>query len=167
MIDSPTLCDQLCQELFAETTQTRRELYAVIDGAVHTRIHHLIKTKVATEDYSNLFHRTDFSDIEDAAPYLVRLREDNKSFLNKVWELNWGIFLTTWVDYEEIEAHLRLNLMAEDPLGEELLFRYYDPRVLPLFFESSSQQERRSFFGPIDEIHVFLEQEGYLENYSV
>ncbi|VAW77867.1 hypothetical protein MNBD_GAMMA12-2203 [hydrothermal vent metagenome] len=161
-----TTCNQIIGQLLTEAKATQRKLYAIIDSAVHQKIHHLIKRNIAKESYSNLFHHTDFSEIEDAAPYLVHLTKANAILLNKIWRYPWGIFLITSVERDEIEAHLRTNLFAEDPLGEELLFRYYDPRVLPVFLNNSSDEERQLFFGPIEEMYALTTQNTQLKRYS-
>ena len=39
--------------------------------------------------------------------------------------------------------------MVMGPDGKELYFRFYDPRIIRTFLESSTESEVAEFFGPI------------------
>jgi hypothetical protein len=49
-----------------------------------------------------------------------------------------------------LRRHLRQFLTVRDPRGQQLLFRYYDPRVLRVYLPTCVEDELQSMFGPIE-----------------
>ena len=92
------------------------------------------------------------------APYLVTVDEAMVDWIDETLSGKfWGVFLVCDSDTEEVRRHLKKFLMVKNPNGKELFFRYYDPRVLPTFLQSATEQELESFFGPIR--YYFAEEE--------
>ena len=50
---------------------------------------------------------------------------------------------------ELVRKHFRRLLLVLAPNGEEMYFRFYDPRVLPKFLAVCTDEERRDVFGPL------------------
>jgi hypothetical protein len=86
------------------------------------------------------------------APYLVQLPKD-ASLLGVLarqgWGESWGIYLKCPCDFQELRRHLRHFLAVRHPSGEQLYFRFYDPRVLRLYLPTLNQTEAASFCGLI------------------
>lgn len=56
-----------------------------------------------------------------------------------------------------IYKHLRKILVVTGDDGNEMYFRYYDPRVLRVFLPTCEPVQLREFFGPID---AFIAEDG-------
>src|SRR5262245_6456172 len=87
------------------------------------------------------------------APHLIRLDPDNpatRRLLAQAWGNSWGVFLESEARQAELRKHLRTFLTVRDPRGNQLLFRYYDPRVLRVYLPTCRQQELHRVFGPVE-----------------
>jgi hypothetical protein len=51
--------------------------------------------------------------------------------------------------FNELRHHLRTPLLV-DIEGEQSLFRFYDPRVFPLFLATATANQRMELFGGIE-----------------
>ena len=65
--------------------------------------------------------------------------------LNALPRESWGVLLGSALSLEHLLAHLQQYVTLLAPNGEEWFFRFYDPRVLPLYLETVSAEERRAF----------------------
>lgn len=123
-----------------------RRLYAVLDAcdapAIQAKVEELGSLQALC------LYRGDIApDILKVAPYLVKIDEALLQWLvETVWNEPWGTFVVAKLEPEAIRKHLRKFLTVKDEAGESMYFRYYDPRVLPLFLESCNQQELDKFF---------------------
>jgi hypothetical protein len=66
-----------------------------------------------------------------------------------------GIFLKTNAEYDDILDHLQSLILVEDEEGNEMYFRFYDPRVLIKFLPTCNASQLKQFFGPVSEFYVF------------
>jgi hypothetical protein len=83
------------------------------------------------------------------APYLAQADDGLIDWIAQtIWKRPWGIF--AWVDasFDESRKHFRRFLQAQLPDGREMLFRFYDPRVLPTYLHNCNPEELRDFYGP-------------------
>jgi len=70
--------------------------------------------------------------------------------LNEGWGQSWGVFVVTEEDdIEVLFEHFRQFLKVEDPEGNRLFFRFYDPRVLRIFLPTCNTKEVFDFFGEV------------------
>jgi hypothetical protein len=86
------------------------------------------------------------------APYIVQLSPHSKllgPLVQKGWGKSWGVYLTAQTTIDNLRRHLRSLLVVRTDGGEELYFRFYDPRVLRVFLPTCTADELSSFFGPI------------------
>jgi hypothetical protein len=86
------------------------------------------------------------------APYLVALPPRSpmlETLVREGWGKSWGIYLTCGRPFVEVRKHLRHFLMVKTEAGQELYFRFYDPRVLRPFLPTCTPDELAKFFGPI------------------
>jgi hypothetical protein len=86
------------------------------------------------------------------APYLVKLAPDSpllEPLVKEGWGKSWGVYLTCDRDFHEIRRHLRHFLEVKLPDGEQVLFRFYDPRVMRIYLPTCMPEEANQFFGPI------------------
>lgn len=90
--------------------------------------------------------------LSSVAPYLFSYQPESeygKWLLEKGWGNSWGIFAETNLSLEELRKHLRKFLLVKTEDGQELYFRFYDPRVLRIFLPTCDEQQLIEFFGPI------------------
>jgi hypothetical protein len=91
-------------------------------------------------------------ELESAAPHLVQLEFEDKytrALIEKSWGRSWGVFLKCDARMERLRRHLRTLLLVKDWSGKQLMFRYYDPRVLRVYLPTCVQDELKTVYGPI------------------
>ncbi|MBM4039867.1 MAG: DUF4123 domain-containing protein [Planctomycetes bacterium] len=139
---------KLSQHLFSVP---ERKVYALLDGASVKGM--LGKLAQCRPDSDCLYRGQLEPDMAEVAPYLVLL-ERGAAFtqwvLGEGWGKHWGVFIITREHrLAMLRAHFRRFTMVRSPEGKNLLFRFYDPRVLRTFLPSCTQRELRDFFGPV------------------
>src|SRR5215831_12261613 len=90
---------------------------------------------------------------------------DTRRLLRQAWGNSWGIFLKCDASLNTIRRHLRGFLVVRDPTGGRLAFRYYDPRVLRVYFPTCTSDELRTLFGPVERFWMEDELPGTLLEY--
>jgi len=78
------------------------------------------------------------------APYLIPLPAGSAfaQFWHETgWQNDWGVLLSSDRTQEEVRRHLRQFLRAQLPDGRVVLFRFYDPRILPTYLRSCTAAE--------------------------
>jgi hypothetical protein len=84
------------------------------------------------------------------APYLALVDEKLLEWIvTALWAKPWGVFAVSEADLESLRKHFRRFLIVQDPEGETMYFRYYDPRILAAFLPPCTKDELRTFFGPV------------------
>jgi hypothetical protein len=143
----------------AETPQDRlltmfrrdfQPLFAILDAARDVRILALLLTH--KEECQSLYEGEQGAKLAQVAPYLVRLQKDSKlleALVKEGWGKSWGVYLTSASDLQEVRRHLRRFLEVKLPSGEQVYFRFYDPRVMRVFLPTCTPEDATQFFGPI------------------
>jgi len=125
-------------------------VWAVLDGARDQRIFSAV-------DGSRLNRCCLYSgslpwQLQVAAPYLVELEPDSgftKFLIDEGWGNSWGFFLRTGAGMKQLRRHLHGLLVAREQRGRNILFRWYDPRVLRVYLPTCWPAELEQFYGPI------------------
>jgi hypothetical protein len=125
-------------------------LYALLDACDEGRI--LTKIAGLGDRAVSLYRGKAEQDFFAVAPYIASADSELVSWITS--ELSgtpWGYFVAVpnGCDLAAIRKHFRKFLMVVGPDGKELYFRFYDPRIIRTFLESSSESELAEFFGPI------------------
>ena len=95
-------------------------------------------------------------ELELVAPHIVELLPGHRlteRLLAEGWGQAWGVFARI-ADPTALRPHLRRLLKVQDEHGRRLLFRFYDPRVLPAFLRSCDAAQVRALFG--DNVQAWL-----------
>ena len=133
-------------------TGSNRDVYMILDGARDRKIYsdlmnsHLI--------YSCLYSGDIPFELEVAAPHLVQLEFEDKftrRLIERSWGNSWGVFLKSETRMERLRRHLRTFLRVKSWRGENLVFRYYDPRILRVYLPTCTSDELQKVFGPIQQ----------------
>jgi hypothetical protein len=114
------------------------------------------------------------------APYLFTYKEETEFaawLAEKGWGDAWGVFFYSEAPMAELHKHFRKFLLVKTEDGEELYFRFYDPRVLRIFLPTCDEAQLREFFGPVryfmmededsSQAVVFYLKEGKLGSYHL
>jgi hypothetical protein len=151
----PTPAQPRLQDLLAKDLQP---LYALLDASREPSVLKVILE--SKEEHQSLYEGAQGAQLAHFAPYLVRV--PNKSGLidtlaQQAWSKSWGVFVTSDLPLNELRPHFRHYLNVKLPDGQQVYFRYYDPRVLRLFLPTCLPEEANQFFGPVK--HFFMEAE--------
>jgi hypothetical protein len=145
-ITGPAL-ERLRQLLFASDHEST---YAILDGASVPDLR--MKLHTAKEEWACLYRGELAPDLAEVAPYLIKLRRKSPLtdwILGEGWGNHWGIFAISSVGLEALRRHLRGFLRVKDSSGKILYFRYYDPRVLPIYLPTCRRDEIKTLYGPV------------------
>jgi len=131
--------------------------YAVVDGAALPEL--LTKLEEYKPEHTCLFRGELPFDLAEAAPYLVKL-EANSTFAKWLTEQSLSfsccIYARSEKDFITVRKHFRSLLNAELPNGETVHFRYYDPRVLNIYFPTCLDEEKQVLFRDIKDYLIFI-----------
>ncbi len=138
-----------------ETLKQLEPTYAILDAA---RIFGELNTaqKLQT-NFLSLYKGRSEELLTTVAPYLFPYKNDTEfgSWLtDRGWGNAWGIFIISKGSMEELHKHFRKFLMVQTEQGQELYFRFYDPRVLRVFLPTCDTTQLSDFFGPIQSFIV-------------
>jgi len=114
------------------------------------------------------------------APYLFTYGEDSEFagwLASSGWGHSWGVYLYAEASLAELHHHFRKFLLVQTEDGQELYFRFYDPRVLRIFLPTCDAAQLREFFGPVNyfmmededpaQAIVFYQIDGQLGSYTL
>jgi hypothetical protein len=132
-----------------------RDMWMIVDAARDPQIYPMLVASYL--EYSCLYSGRLAPAVERAAPYLVQLEFEGsytRRLLERAWGNSWGIILKCDSSLPKLRRHLRQFLTVRDPRGQQLLFRYYDPRVLRIYLPTCTREELRTVFGPVECFYV-------------
>jgi hypothetical protein len=141
-------------------------LYAIVDTAQNRRISSLMEESGC--EHQMLYGEQLAWAVDEIGPYLVSLPLDSvflRCLTEDGWGNNWCIFFTSKASFQAIRRHLRRFLGVKHPDGSQLLFRFYDPRIIRDFLPKCSNDEISNFFGPISSFYIESETGGQLTVY--
>ncbi|HEX2210575.1 MAG TPA: DUF4123 domain-containing protein [Longimicrobium sp.] len=124
-------------------------LYAVIDAcdtpAVPEKARELGESRAVS-----LYRGTADEQYWAFAPYLFAVDGDLLDWIvADLWTEPWGIFAVADEDLEAVRRHFRRFLLVQAPDGDQWYFRFYDPRVLPVFITHCTDRELVEVWGPL------------------
>jgi hypothetical protein len=144
--------DRMVDEM-ATTRPGPLSLYALLDAAREPSIPAMLES--VPEAHQSLYEGPKAEELAPYAPYLVELGADSPllaALALRGLGKSFVVFVTAARPFDEVRRHFRRFLMAEAEDGQEVYFRFYDPRVLRVFLRTCTREELAEFFGPI---HAF------------
>jgi hypothetical protein len=133
-------------------------LYALLDASREPSVLKVILE--SKEEHQSLYEGPQGAQLAHFAPYLIRIPPKSAlldTLVNQAWSKSWGVFLTSDKPLKDLRTHFRHFLTVKLPDGEQVYFRYYDPRVLRLFLPTCLPEETTQFFGPVKQFLVEAE----------
>lgn len=132
-------------------------MYAVIDLAVCAQLRPVI-TRLKPPGCETLFSRSLAPELLEVGPWLVQLSkfpEIGRALTELGEDVPWGYFIFSIVDIVSLRHSLRKFNQVQIPNPpREVLFRYWDPRVMRQFLEFATPFQRDRLFQAIEEIEV-------------
>jgi hypothetical protein len=125
-------------------------VFAVLDAAREDRLPAFLQAYGV--EHASLYEGEGGDELKDVAPYLALLPKSSQLWpllMKEGWGKSWGVYLNSDADMASIRDHLRRFLTVKDEDGRMMYFRFYDPRVLRVFFPTCTPEESRALFGPI------------------
>src|SRR5262249_31626098 len=158
--------EALTRHLFPEEESLKT--YAVLDGAsIPDLLDHLYGE--VRPEFVSLYRGELAPDMAEVSPYLVHLKRGHPFtdwLLTEGWWKHWGIFALSPEDLTKMRKHFRTFLMVKDPGGQQIYFRYYDPRVLRVYLPTCNAAETKYVFGPLVAYLLEAEAPGVLLRFS-
>jgi len=154
--------------LWATKKETDGNIYGIIDTATSP----LIYPKLAESNNRNacLLVGEQAQKLAAVAPYLVQLGENDplsQWLFNQGWGKSWCIFAESTAPFVQLRNHFRSFYRVTDDMGKQLFFRYFDPRVLRVFFPTCDPQQLCNMFGPVHRYALEAEAGNELIEYTI
>lgn len=128
-----------------------RNLFTLLDSA---RIGvDIIRAKELNPDHDSLYRGTPEQSLAYVAPYLFPFDPQSEFaiwYMQNGWGNSWGLLVYSEIDLKALVKHFRHFLKVKKEDGEQLYFRFYDPRVLRVFLPTCDERQLRDFFGSVD-----------------
>lgn len=126
-----------------------RPLWALLDAASAPQA--LVLMDAVGAGAECLFSIEAEAALSEFAPYLVPLK-DRPELVRLLLDNCHGKGAVVWLDSDAsattLARHFRRFLMAAQPGGGWMFFRFYDPRVLRVWWPACTEAERAAFCGP-------------------
>jgi hypothetical protein len=154
---TPALRQQILHTLWPPGPARQVSVWAVLDCARDPAIYRLLLE--SRLEFLCLYSGKLPRELEMVAPHIVELLPGHRlteRLLDEGWGRSWGVFVAI-EDPTALRPHLRRLLKVRDEAGRQLLFRFYDPRVLRSFLPTCRGEELRELFGPV---HSYLAEAG-------
>ncbi len=130
--------------------QQAQPLYALLDAARDPQVLALLVN--SREESQTLYEGPQGEAMADFGPFLVKLPKESaflETLVHEGWGKSWGVYLTCEEPFKEVRKHFRHFLMVKYPDGNQVYFRFYDPRVLRVFLPVCNAEETKQIFGPV------------------
>lgn len=129
----------------------------------------LYRFKEEFKQCASLFGQTKDSNLEDAAPYLFNLGNENfkKKFSGDlIVNKQFYILLESDEPFEKLSNHFR-KFLYKVVDKKEYFFRFYDPRIVSVLLQSEDAELVNRFFGSIKAFVVEAPEPGFVKRYSL
>jgi hypothetical protein len=152
--------------------------YCLLDAT--RMLEHMEVAKELNPQHDSLYRGRSEEALTMVAPYLFTYQEGTDFAIwlaEKGWGDAWGVFLFANATLDELHKHFQKFMLVKTEDGQELYFRFYDPRVLRAFLPTCNWVQIQELFGPVqyfvveDEdpafAIVFTVQKGYFQTIRV
>lgn len=109
--------------------------------------------KTMNPAHDSLYRGGSEESLSAVAPYLFRFVAGSPFadwYMQNGWGDSWGVMVKCAYPMPEMHKHFRKFLMVRTEDGQQLYFRFYDPRVLRIFLPTCDAGQIREIFGPVD-----------------
>ena len=131
--------------------------YLLLDGAQIDNLMQTLYQLEPTPEFHWLYEGTRFAELTDAGPVLVATQPDSllSQHFEKHWSTTAGVTLNSHAPVDKLIQHLTSLVHVGVHGGVNVLFRYYDPRILYLWLMDMSDRQRNSVLGPVAQFRLW------------
>lgn len=133
--------------------ETQTYTYALLDCSAHDHALRDLKTRFADIRWQSLFDGTPEEHLEAAAPLLIATPRDNKELLAWLEQLEQAAPSVSWIGspyaLPVLAQMLTRRMECEINDGQQVVLRFYDPRILLGLPSALTSQQKRYFFAPV------------------
>ena len=129
-------------------------VFCLVDAAVDPMIYALLTVGAEKHPTQSLYEGDSAVSLAPWAPYLLSVTPESpllRVLLEKGWGKAWASYFTSQAPFAQLRHHFRRFLMVQIEQGQQVYFRFYDPRVLRDFLPTATAAELAMFFGPVTE----------------
>lgn len=134
-------------------------VYAVIDCAVDDRLYPFLSR--FRESTVCLFAGPIAPELRAVAPYLVQLENNDQNaiiLIRAMIKSKWGLYITSELDLNSLSRKIRHFMQVILPDGRVVLFRWYDFRVLKVYWSTCSDKQKHDWPAEFREIFSLNEK---------
>jgi hypothetical protein len=146
---------ELAQRWLADQQSQERELLLVIDRLAEPDPIVALFSAGLMQDYVNLYQGTEFADMAEVGPWLVRVHDTDTAVLHSLLEApqqNWGwLASANQLDLQTLARHWRERMLIEEN-GQRALYRFQDPRVIARSLAHLATHEIPQLLGPLSSV---------------
>jgi hypothetical protein len=120
------------------------------------------EAQLRNKAHDSLYRGTSNEKLSGVAPYLFQFAHPtpfSNWFLKSGWGDSWGLMVKSSWPLPELHKHFRKFLMVQTEDGQELYFRFYDPRVLRIFLPTCDAVQIRELFGEAIDAFVMEDED--------
>ncbi len=165
----PTQPSRSVGELAYQLLEGAGRLYAIVDAARDEQILTIVR-KLGIQ-VQCLYTGDEAIRLAAYAPYLLSFNDTPhplSRYLVYGWSRQWGIFLRSESSADAVSSHLADFITVMHPDGHDAYFRFYDPRILPVFLSSSTADILVKFFGTVIDCFLVEDDSGNtLDRYRI
>ena len=144
---------------------TQMHSYAIIDASNATEL--TTQLLIYEPEHRNLFEGQEALELEEVAPYIVKLYHDDtfsQWVIDEVYGKDSAIFVQSNAHIDTLASHFRnylhVNRQIAHPktgnlVTQEGILAFYDPRVLPTWLEKITPEKKQAFLNPC--LHIYCE----------
>ncbi len=149
-MESPTAPDAVLSIL----RDAGQPVFCLVDAAVDPMIYSLLTVGAEKHPTQSLYEGDSAVTLAPWAPYLLSVTPESpllRVLLEKGWGKAWASYFLSPAPFAQLRHHFRRFLMVQIEQGQQVYFRFYDPRVLRDFLPTATAAELAMFFGPVTE----------------
>jgi hypothetical protein len=136
----------------APSTSTSR-LYLLVDSAQYPGVWRILQYRFRRLPWLSLFEDTSDEEIVRTGPVLIRVETDQTKTLAWFLEHTQEVFGLSWIlsplSLVELRGHLNGLMCVEAADGSECAMRFFDTRILPVWYDVLCYEQKLHAFGPI------------------
>lgn len=143
------------QEWIAEQQALGRDLFLLLDRLAEPDPVIALFELGLMQDYINLYSGTDFNDLKEVGPWLIKLPSQSNQVLSALFDnpqQNWGWLASAeQLDLPTLTEHWRERMLIEEQ-GRKSLYRFQDNRVIAHHLANLTQDQRPILMGPLHSV---------------
>ncbi|SEN06306.1 protein of unknown function [Duganella sp. CF517] len=133
--------------------ETQTYTYALLDCSAHEHAFRDLTTRFADVQWKSLFDGTPEEHLVTAAPLLIATPRDNDKLIAWLEELEQAAPSVSWIGspyaLPVLAPMLTRRLQCEINDDQQVVLRFYDPRILLGLPSALTAQQKRYFFAPV------------------